>query len=80
MPEFNCLTNRHPVVPIPKKHNAKIHNALPKIHKSTIDPPRPIVSGIGSLTEKLSEFIDSHIQQIGKTITFPPNRDYRFFK
>uniref|UniRef100_A0A8C1S292 Uncharacterized protein n=1 Tax=Cyprinus carpio TaxID=7962 RepID=A0A8C1S292_CYPCA len=45
------LTNHHPVVPV--------LYALTKIHKSIVDPPyRPIVSGIGSLIEKLSIFID----------------------
>uniref|UniRef100_A0A8C5QN04 GIY-YIG domain-containing protein n=1 Tax=Leptobrachium leishanense TaxID=445787 RepID=A0A8C5QN04_9ANUR len=38
------------------------HN--PKIHKSLISPPgRPIISGIGSLTANLSEYIDSFLQK-----------------
>lgn len=54
--------------------------ALPKIHKSLIQPPgRPIVSGIGCLTESASQLVDdylrpyvnalsSHIQDTGDLI------------
>ena len=37
---------------------------LPKIHKSytTVPPGRPIISGIGSLTEKMSGFVDSFLR------------------
>uniref|UniRef100_A0A673N3A4 Uncharacterized protein n=1 Tax=Sinocyclocheilus rhinocerous TaxID=307959 RepID=A0A673N3A4_9TELE len=55
------LTHHHPVVPV--------LYALPKIHKSIVDPPyRPIVSGIGSLTEKLSIFIDYYLQPLVKQL------------
>lgn len=38
---------------------------LPKIHKDKINPPgRPIVSGIESLTSRLGEYIDIHIQPL----------------
>jgi hypothetical protein len=37
---------------------------LPKIHKPTRPPPgRPIVSACGSITEKISEFVDFHIRK-----------------
>ncbi|XP_063306958.1 kinesin-like protein KIFC3 [Pelobates fuscus] len=37
---------------------------LPKVHKSATHPPgRPIISGINSVTSKLSEFIDFHLQK-----------------
>lgn len=38
---------------------------LPKIHKNSINPPgRPIVSGIKSLTSRLGEYIDLHMQPL----------------
>ena len=36
---------------------------LPKIHK-TGNPGRPIVNGIGSITEKISAYIDEEIRQL----------------
>ena len=36
---------------------------LPKIHKNVLPPPgRPIISAIGSPTEKISEFLDSFVK------------------
>ena len=35
---------------------------LPKIHKPR-NPGRPIVNSIGSITEKISAFVDSHLRQ-----------------
>uniref|UniRef100_A0A1B6KRB6 Reverse transcriptase domain-containing protein n=1 Tax=Graphocephala atropunctata TaxID=36148 RepID=A0A1B6KRB6_9HEMI len=42
---------------------------LPKIHKSTRPPPgRPIVSGYGSPTERLSSYVDEILQPIVKNL------------
>ena len=41
---------------------------LPKIHKNKIPPPgRPIVSGNGCPTEKISEFVDFFLNPLSKT-------------
>lgn len=49
--EKSFLLSDHPRCPV--------FYGLPKIHKRLIDPPlRPIVSGIGSITEPLSQFVD----------------------
>uniref|UniRef100_A0A8C5PLW3 Helix-turn-helix domain-containing protein n=1 Tax=Leptobrachium leishanense TaxID=445787 RepID=A0A8C5PLW3_9ANUR len=54
--EFNFLYTPFPRLAI------LYHN--PKIHKSVTSPPgRPIISGIGSLTANLSEYIDSFLQK-----------------
>lgn len=38
---------------------------LPKIHKDTLPPPgRPIVASCNSVTERISAFVDSHLQPI----------------
>ena len=44
---------------------------LPKIHKRLNDVPgRPVISNCGTLTEKLSEFLDHHLQPVMKTGKF----------
>lgn len=38
---------------------------LPKTHKDIFPPPlRPIISGIGSLCERLIEWVDAHLQPL----------------
>lgn len=55
--EKEFLITKHPVCPV--------LYGLPKIHKSLVDPPlRPIVSGNGSLTEPLSQFVDFFIKKL----------------
>lgn len=47
----------HPIIPI--------FHGFPKTHKKAFPPPlRPIVSGIGSLCERLSEWVDAHLQPL----------------
>ncbi len=49
--EFDFMKVDYPVTPV-------IY-VLPKIHKDLTNlPGRPIISGIGSLTEKISTFVD----------------------
>lgn len=53
--ELDFMKVDHPITPV-------IYT-LPKIHKNIENPPgRPIISGIGSLTEKISTFIDSFLR------------------
>lgn len=52
--KLEFLTPHNPVMPI--------YYHLPKVHKSTTNPPgRPIIAGLGSLTS--SEYIDFHLQK-----------------
>ncbi|OCT89306.1 hypothetical protein XELAEV_18017926mg [Xenopus laevis] len=54
--EYNYLKINHPIIPV-------IY-ILPKIHKDRNNPPgRPIISGCGSLTSNLSEYIDLFLQK-----------------
>ena len=40
---------------------------LPKIHKRLFDVPgRPVISNCGTPTEKVSEFLDHHLQPVMK--------------
>lgn len=56
-PEKEYLTNDYPTKPV--------LYTLPKVHKSLTNVPgRPIVSGIGGLTEPLSNFVDAHIRPL----------------
>ena len=57
--EFEVLYNRDP----------RISNfyTLPKIHK-TNNPGRPIVNSIGSITEKISAYVDENIKYFAKLV------------
>ncbi|XP_053571570.1 uncharacterized protein LOC128661327 [Bombina bombina] len=50
---------------LPKNPCVPIFHQLPKLHKDPIHPPgRPIVAGIGSLNERLSDLVDTYLQPI----------------
>ena len=51
------------------RENPRISNfyTLPKIHKKD-NPGRPIVNSIGSITERLSEFVDENIKHLAKLV------------
>ena len=51
------------------RDNPQISNfyTLPKIHKKD-NPGRPIVNSIGSITERLSEFVDENIKELSKLV------------
>lgn len=52
--EFDYLSIKYSIIPI-------IHS-LPKTHKERFpQPPRPIISGVGSLCERLSEWVDAYL-------------------
>lgn len=52
---------------IPTVSRTPVIYYLPKIHKDSSNPPgRPIVSGIESLTSRLGEYIDLHLQPLVK--------------
>ncbi|XP_075142257.1 metabotropic glutamate receptor 3-like [Leptodactylus fuscus] len=55
--EFDYLYVREPIIPI--------FHGLPKIHKDTLPPPlRPIISGIGSLNERICMWVDTILQPL----------------
>uniref|UniRef100_A0A8C5M903 Uncharacterized protein n=1 Tax=Leptobrachium leishanense TaxID=445787 RepID=A0A8C5M903_9ANUR len=55
--EFEYLLVQHPKVPV--------FYYLPKVHKDRENPPgRPIVSGIGSISSNLSEYLDHLLQPL----------------
>jgi len=47
--------------------NAGCFNALPKLHKQG-NPGRPIISSNGHPTERISEFVDFHLNQLVQTL------------
>ena len=48
---------------------------LPKIHKPN-NPGRPIVNSIGSVTEKISAFVDVHIRKFIQAVLRIPHTLY----
>ncbi|XP_031751078.1 uncharacterized protein LOC116408410 [Xenopus tropicalis] len=55
---------------LPKHPRIPIFHHLPKVHKKERPPiGRPIVSGIGSLNERLSELIDLYLQPLVQRLT-----------
>lgn len=55
--DMEKLSIPYPITPI--------FHSLPKIHKGVFPPPlRPIVAGIGSMGERLSAWVDSHLQPL----------------
>ena len=56
--DFNFMFQKHPIRPV--------FHTLPKIHKSCVEPVpgRPIVAGIQSLTEAISQYIDLQIKHL----------------
>ena len=48
-------------------HRISNFYTLPKIHKAN-NPGRPIVNSIGSITEKLSEYVDENIKNLSKLV------------
>ena len=50
-----------------KTHRIPNFYMLPKIHKPN-NPGRPIVNGIGSITEKISAYVDQEIRHLVSTI------------
>ncbi|XP_075448371.1 calcium uptake protein 2, mitochondrial isoform X1 [Ascaphus truei] len=53
--EEKFLFTKHPRTPI--------FYHLPKLHKDKVNPPgRPIISGVGSMTSNLSQYIDYYLQ------------------
>ncbi|XP_053550225.1 uncharacterized protein LOC128641725 [Bombina bombina] len=58
--EYKYIYTSQPNIPI------KYH--LPKVHKDPLNPPgRPIISGIGSITDGLLKYVDSYLQPIVKS-------------
>ena len=54
---------------IGKTHKTARFYLLPKIHKQKIPPPgRPVVAGIGSPTEKISQFVDHFLNPISMKV------------
>lgn len=50
---------------LPNDPTLSVFYMLPKVHKNILEPPgRPIISGMGSITEPASKFIDFHIKPL----------------
>lgn len=57
--EFDCLYTKYP--------RTSNFYCLPKIHKNN-NPGRPIVNSIGSITEKISCYVDEQIKDLAKKV------------
>lgn len=63
--ENKLLNKREAKYLVPMVSKIPVIYYLPKVHKNSVEPPgRPIVSGIESLTSRLGEYIDLHLQPL----------------
>lgn len=49
---------------VPDSLRDSLFHMLPKVHKQPVWKTRPIVSGVGSITEPLSKWLDDKLQQV----------------
>lgn len=67
--QLNILTQKEVDYIVVDNPQTPILHGLPKVHKGKTPPPmRPIISGIDSFSEHLSEWLDSYLQIMVKTV------------